>query len=168
MSGTPVIVGQERTKDLRVNPVLGWTALRVVALLFVCIGTADIALAFYPPQFENPSWTFGVLGGAIGGLPVLSLGISAGVLAGLTLRRRGWTVLLGAVSALLALLIAAGTVVFFQNVDEARRTAPVGMQLGISRTILRTYLLGGLFILLHTAVAVMAFRGDRMSGGSNT
>lgn len=168
MSGTPVIVGQERTRDLRVNPVLGWTALRVVALLFICIGTADIALAFYPPQFENPSWIFGVLGGAIGGLPVLSLGISAGVLAGLTLQRRGWTVLLGILSALLALLIAAGTLVFFQNIEEARRTAPVGMQLGISRTVLRTFLLGGLFFVLHSTVAVMAFKRDHMSGQPNT
>ena len=167
MTGPPVIVGQDKSKELRVNPRLGWAAVRVLALLFLCIGIADISLAFYPPQFENPSWTFGVLGGAIGGLPVLSLGLTGGVIAGLTLRARGWTVFMGILNLLLALLIVAGLYFFFQTVEEARRSAPVGMQLGISRTILRTYLLGGLFGLLHLVAGVMAMRGT-VSGESHT
>lgn len=167
MSGPPVIVGQDKSRELRVNPRLGWAAVRVLAFLFLCIGVADISLAFYPPQFDNPTWKFGVLGGAIGGLPVLSLGLTGGVIAGLTLRARGWTVLLGVLNLLLALLIGVGLFMFFQTVEEARRTAPVGMQLGISRTILRTYLLGGLFVLLHLISGVVAMRGS-VSGESNT
>jgi hypothetical protein len=163
----PVIVGQDRSKELRVNPRLGWAAVRALALLFLCIGVADLSLAFYPPQFDNPAWTFGVLGGAIGGLPVLSLGITGGVIAGLTLKARSWTVFLGILSLLLALAILGGLFVFFQTVEEARRAAPVGMQLGISRTVIRTYLLGGLFLILHLLTGVVAMRGT-VSGESHT
>ena len=167
MSGPPVIVGQDKSKEFRVNPRLGWTAVRVLALLFLCIGIADITLAFYPPQFQNPTWVFGVLGGAIGGLPVLSLGLTGGVIAGLTLRARGWAAFMGILNLLLALLILVGLYFFFQTVEEARRAAPVGMQLGISRTIVRTYLLGGLFLLLHAVSGGIAMRGS-VSGESHT
>jgi hypothetical protein len=160
-------VGQERAaRELRVNPQMGWGAVRLLCFLFLIIGIADISLAFYPPHFDDKGWLFGVLGGAIGGLPVLSLGLCGGAIAGLTLKARGWTILMGVLNGLLALLIIAALVLFASVLEEARRSAPVALQLGISRTILRTFLLGGLFTLLHGTAMVVSLRGA-VSGASN-
>ena len=76
MGGPQVIVGQNRPshEPSRIDPLLGWGAVRTLAILFVLAGLIDIAIAFYPPRFGEKAWLFGVLGGVIAGLPVLSLG----------------------------------------------------------------------------------------------
>jgi len=168
MAGPQMIISTEKAREhLRTGSRMGWGAVKALALLFVCIGAADIGLAFYAPHFDDKGWLFGVLGGVIGGLPVLSLGLSGGLIAALSLRSRGWTLLLGVLNAVLALLIVGALYFFAGTLEEARRAAPVGMQMAIARTTIRTFLVGGLFSLLHIAAAVLSVRGF-LSASPNT
>jgi hypothetical protein len=168
-AGPQVIVGQERPKEhaSRVDPVMGWGAVKLLAFLFICVGTADIALAFYPPRFSDKGWLFGVLGGVVGGLPVLSLGLTGALIAALTLRSRRWSSIMSVLNGLLALLIVVSLVLFAGTLETARRTAPATMQMAIARTVVRTFLLGGIFLVLHLTAAVIGSRG-RLSAPPNT
>lgn len=169
MAGPQVIVGQERPKEYvsRVDPTLGWGAVRMLAAAFILIGLADISIAFYQPRFDDKSWVFGVLASVIGGLPILSLGLTGGLVAAITLRSRSWTLVLGTLNAVLAVLIVFGLVMFGGAIEEARRNSPVAMHTGIDRSVLRTFMLGALFLLLHVIATVAALR-SRVSESPHT
>jgi hypothetical protein len=168
MGGPQVIVGQNRPshEPARIDPMLGWGAVRTLAVLFVLAGLIDIAIAFYPPRFSEKAWLFGVLGGVIGGLPVLSLGLAGGLIAAITLKAPKATTILGVLNALLALLILIGLVLYLGALGEVRRNAAVELLPTITKSTVRTVLSGLLFLLLH-GTAFWVSRRPHMFGGPN-
>jgi ABC-type uncharacterized transport system permease subunit len=168
MGGPQVIVGQNRPshEPSRVDPLLGWSAVGTLAILFVLAGLVDISIAFYPPRFSEKAWLFGVLGGVIAGLPVLSLGLAGGLIAAISLKAPTRTKVLGVLNALLALLILVGLVLYLGALTEVRRNAPVELLPTISKNTVRTTLAGALFFALH-ATAFWVSRRPNMFGGPN-
>ena len=166
MGGPQVIVGQSRPRDepSRVDPLLGWSAVRTLAILFVLAGLTDIAIAFYPPRFSEKAWLFGVLGAVISGLPVLSLGLTGGLVAAISLKAPRTTKFLGLANGLLALLLVVGLVLYFGALGEVRRSAAVEILPTITRNTVRTMLAGTLYLVLH-ATAFWVSRRPNMFGG---
>ena len=169
MGGPQVIVGQNRPshEPSRIDPMLGWGAIRTLAVLFTLAGLVDIAIAFYPPRFSDKAWLFGVLGGVIGGLPVLSLGLAGGLVAAISLKASTPTKVLGVLNGLLALVILVGLVLFLGALTEVRRSAPVELLPTITKNTIRTTVSGVLFLALH-ATAFRVSRRSNMFGGPNT
>jgi hypothetical protein len=169
MGGPQVIVGQNRPshEPSRVDPMLGWSAIRVLAVLFVLAGLLDIAIAFYPPRFSDKAWLFGVLSGVIGGLPVLSLGLCGSLVAAMTLKAPRTTTVLGILNGLLSVLIVGALIGYLLSIGEVRRTAPAATLPSISKNMVRTVLAGLLFLVLH-ATAFWVSRKDHMSGGHHS
>lgn len=163
MGGPQVIVGRDRPRDepARIDPLLGWGAVRTLSVLFILAGLVDIAIAFYPPRFSDKGWLFGVLGGVIGGLPVLSLGLSGALVAAISLKSPRATTVLGFANALLALLILVGFVLYLGSVPEVRRSAVVDLLPTITRNTVRTVAAGTLYFVLH-ATAFWVSRRPRM------
>ncbi len=169
MGGPQVIVGRDRPRDdaARIDPLLGWGAVRTLSVLFILAGLVDIAIAFYQPRFSDKGWLFGIMGGVIGGLPVLSLGLSGALVAAISLKAPRATPVLGFVNALLALLILVGLVLYLGAVSEVRRNAAADLLPTITRNTVRTVVAGTLFFLLHST-AFWVSRRSRMSSQPNT
>lgn len=168
MGGPQVIVGQNRPahEPSRIDPILGWSAIRTLAILFVLAGLVDIAVAFYPPRFSEKAWLFGVLGGVLGGLPVLSLGLAGGLIAAISLKAQKTTKVLGLLNLLLAVLILIALVLFLGAIGEVRRNAAVELLPTITKNTVRTVFSGLLFLALH-ATAFWVSRRPNMFGGPN-
>jgi uncharacterized membrane protein len=169
MSGPQVIVGQNRPRDepSRVDPLLGWSAVRTLAILFVLAGLTDIAIAFYPPNFSEKAWRFGVLSGVIGGLPVLSLGLTGGLVAAISLKAQRTTKVLGLANGVLALLILVGLVLFLGALGEVRRSAAVELLPTITRNTVRTAFAGTMYFVLHATAFWVSRRPNMFSQPNN-
>ena len=169
MGGPHIVVGQNRPahEASRVDPILGWGAVRTLALLFVLAGLIDIVIAFYPPRFTEKAWLFGVLGGVIGGLPVLSLGLTGSLVAALSLRAERLTKVLGIVNAIIALLVLVALVLYLGAIGEVKRNAALELMSSINRNIVRTTLVGILYVILHATAFWVSRRPNMFAGPNN-
>jgi hypothetical protein len=168
MGGPQVIVGQRPTHEpSRVDPLLGWSAIRTLAVLLVLAGLIDLAIAFYPPRFSEKPWLFGVLGAVISGLPVLSLGLTGSLIAAITLKSIRMTTVLGVLNGVLALLIIVALVLYFGALGEVKRNATIELLPTITRNTIRTSLAGLMYVILH-ATAFWVSRRPNMFGASHS
>ena len=169
MGGPQIVVGQNRPahEGSRLDPSLGWGAVRTLALLFVLAGLIDIVIAFYPPRFSEKAWLFGVLGGVIGGLPVLSLGLTGSLVAAISMRAEVLTRVLSILNAVLALLVLVALILYLGAIGEVKRNAALELMESINRNVVRTTLVGLLYFLLH-ATAFWVGRRPNMFAGPNS
>lgn len=160
MTQGPVIVGGAKAKETtaRVYPGTGWLAAQVLGAALSAAGLFDLLLAFYPPGFGNPQWLFGVLSAAIGGLAVLALGSVGGLLAAMVRGSRKGVFLFSAMNGVIALLLLLGLVAYVGVMSEARAALPVSAAREIGRVIVRTMMLGVLFLFLHSSAAVFGWK----------
>jgi hypothetical protein len=137
----------------------GWSLLGWVGLVFLAIGLLDLALGWFPPRFGNPEWEFGTVTRTFDSLPITVLGLAL-TLASAIQRRVAWaTRAAAALCWLLALILAAGFVVFLLDVPVALKavTQPV-VRAGLDRAIIKALVQG---VLYPTVLAAIGWQGVR-------
>lgn len=150
---TPLRVPADRSAVAR--------ALRATARVFVLIGLVDLALNLFPPAIGNADWEFGILGPTLDGLPLLTIGLSVGVAAGIWSGQR-WSLRLHAFT-LLALvgLILALTGLYALALPIAWKAAGNGIRGPMILAIGKTTLLAVCYPLLYGWLAILAWRQAR-------
>ena len=117
-----------------------WATLWWVGILLLLAGVVDIALAFYPPNFKEPTWRFEVVGSVAGGLPLPIVGLLAATMAALAGRKRGraWLALVLNTLATVSLLVMLIT--FVTVMSSTFAVAAAGAEVGLYKASFKTIL----------------------------
>ncbi len=87
----------------------GWQLIAILGALFLVLGLWDVAITWYPLQVGNLEWEFGTISEFFDFLPLLGLGLTLTLCAGLA-RGARWVVRLAATGLILVtgmILLAA-------------------------------------------------------------
>lgn len=140
-----------------------WKWVGWFGFVLLLVSLSDLALTWIPFELGRPEWEFGTVAASFAGLPLLAMGMAGVVASGLAFRR-GWIVWPSvALMVILGVAMIAATGIFLLDVPLALRLAPVEVQVGIKKTIVKTLIIGTLFPIafLSAAVAVGRYHASR-------
>jgi hypothetical protein len=159
-----ILVGGDRRA--RLAPPAAWRALTRFALLFMCAGLIDTALALIPFTPASAAWRFSTAAGIVAGMPVLVLGLTIFAIASAMLGRV-WTVATATVLAgVLALAVILILGVLVTTLPDLLQTVPVSEQLGVKKGALRAVWLAVLYGSVAGAVFIFGVGRLRQSVGA--
>jgi hypothetical protein len=127
-------------------------------VVLAAAGLTDIALAFYPPNLGSAPWRFTTLVSVMNGLPVLSLGLLVGLMAGLALGSRTVVQLATVANALLLIGLVLALVGILTSVGAAMADVPEGVQVGIRKATIKGVAFGVIFGAAHLFGVMVGFR----------
>lgn len=140
-------------------PDFGWGLMGLIGLLFFVVGATDLGLAWMPLQVGNPDWEFGTVSRTYENLPLLTLGLTLLLGAGVARGARWWVI---AVSSLVLLLVAAlafAALLYASNVPLALRTVTEPLaRSGLKRALVKGAVQGTLYPLVLLVVGVKGLR----------
>jgi hypothetical protein len=123
------------------------------------VGGLDVGLRWYPAVFRSTEWEFATIAITVASLPLLSIGIVALLMSALARDLRGLVGATGAVFGLLAAMLVGVLILFGLDVPIAlRAVAAPGPRTEIMKTIARTVLMGGAFLVLYIGGSIVALR----------
>lgn len=158
---TPKVVldSQKKGSTMAAQPERGWQAAAWLGGLLAVVGLGDFVLAFIPTAFGTPEWEFGTVASVFAGLPLPTLGL-AFLLGSAYARGRRKTVLtLGIIVTLLAVIFGLMLVMFLTDVPIALKAGAQGdVLLGLKKAIVKTGMLGVLFLAAYLVAGVRAIR----------
>jgi hypothetical protein len=162
MTPPKIILAEEkksRARPLPQAPDVGWYLLGAVGVGFAVVGSADLALVWYPPNFGNAEFEFGSVTSALNNLPIVVLGLTMWLGSGAA-RGQRWVVRLASLLLLLlTVAIAMGTVLYLTDVPLALRAEVEPLVLiGIKKSIAKTLVQAAVYCLVLTYVAVRGLR----------
>ena len=140
-----------------------WQAISLLSLVLALAGLGDWLLAWFPMRLGSPEWEFGTVAASFAGLPLVTLGLM-GVLASAIARGIRWQVTITAVVMLLfAAWITAAAVLFLLDVPVALRAVSGNgiARVGIIKAVLKTGMLGALFLTAFVVAGIGALRSSR-------
>ena len=149
MAPPELYVGQAKSNPPAApDPMQVWAPAQVLGVFLLLAGVIDLGLALLSPAPAEPSWRFATVALLIGGLPLPTLGLLAGVMASIAtghrLRSRIW----GVLCLLFSVTVAVGLVAFILALPEIRALTPVESLADLDRTATRTVAVGLVFLLL--------------------
>lgn len=103
----------------RPEPELAWSLLGAAGLAFAVVAATDLVLAWIPPRFEDGGWVFDTVSAALGGMPLLVLGLGLAYGAALARRRLLALRVLSAILIVLALVVAGIFALYLMRVPSA-------------------------------------------------
>jgi hypothetical protein len=131
----------------------------LLGLGLAAVGALDVALLFYPADWSSLNWEFGTVSGFIDGLPLMTMGFGAMVVASTSLGWAKWRRLLSIVALLIALMVMVNVLVFALDVPAALRavSSPV-MKTVVKKAVLKTGSMGVVYVALYAALGVWTWR----------
>jgi ABC-type uncharacterized transport system permease subunit len=144
-------------------PQTAWKALGRVGLLLAIIGGIDIVLHWYPAHFRSPEWEFGTVATTFASLPLVTLGLVAGLASALARGVRGGISVMAIVFTLMAVFSIGMLLLFASDVPLALKAVQQpGVQAGaateIKKTIARAGLMGLGFLVIYVYGSALSFR----------
>lgn len=141
-------------------PAIGWEVLTWIGLAFVVVGAVDLGLAWYPLQFGNVDWEFGILAVTLDNLPLPALGFTFLVVAALS-DGKVWQVRTASVCcALLTAVLLGGLVVYLLTVPLALK-AELPARFSIKKAVLKTLVQFAMYLLVFGVLTVKTWRATR-------
>ena len=149
MAPPELYVGQAKLDPSPVgDPARAWSTAQLLGVFLLLAGVIDLALAMLSPAPGDPLWRFATTALLIGGLPLPTIGLMAGVMAsiatGKPVRAKVW----GGISILFAIGVAVGLVALLMALPEVRTQTPAEAMADLNRTTTRTIAVGFVFIAL--------------------
>lgn len=153
-------------KEREPDEQTAWSLLFVVGFGVAAVGSLDLALMFYPPQWASLDWEFGTIGGFIEGLPLLTTGLGLMTAASAARGTRGRQWLLTIALLLLALVILGMATIFALDVPAALRAVSPVAKAGVTKAVFKTLAMGMIYAGLYAALGVWTWRRLRPSKGT--
>ena len=164
--GAPHVVIQADRKAL--NPITStaprtaWKALGRVGLLLAVIASVDILLRWFPTAFRSPEWEFGTVAMTFASLPVVTVGLVAGLASAMARGERGSAAVLSAVFCVMSVFLIACLLLFASDVPVAlaalKNNVPIEGAREMKRTIARSLVMGAGFIVIYVYGSVVSLR----------
>ncbi len=163
MADAPVVLGakEERVKRWVPQPEVGWTALRLLGVMFVAAGGIDLALLWYPARFGVPEFEFATISSFVAGFPVLTMGVVALATAAIGTGSRGWLFTVGLFAILMVAILAVLAVIYATTVPLALRVADFTVRTGIKKSIVKTGVQFATYGLGYLALGWTALKATR-------
>ena len=144
-------------------PATAWRALGRVGLVLAVIAGVDIVLRWYPTAFRSPEWEFGTVAMTFASLPLVTVGLVAGLASAMARGERLSTTLMSAVFCMMALFVIAALLLFASDVPLALRAvanqnAQPGASLEMKRTIARSLVMGAGYAVIYVYGSVVSLR----------
>jgi hypothetical protein len=164
--GAPHIVIQADRKALSpvtsVAPQAAWRTLGRLGLILAIIGSVDILLRWYPPAFRSPEWEFGTVAMTFASMPLVTVGLVAGLASMMARAERTGVTVMSAVFCTISLFVVAALVLFASDVPVAlaalRNNMPIEAAREVKRTIARTVVMGVGFAVIYVYGSVVSLR----------
>lgn len=143
-------------------PMAAWKALGRVGLLLAAIASVDIVLRWIPTSFRSPEWEFGTVAMTFGSLPLVTLGLVAGLGSAMARGERRTVSVLSAIYCVMAVFVVAALLLFGSDVPVAlsalKNNMPVEAAREVKRTIARTLAMGVGFAVIYVYGSVVSVR----------
>ena len=164
--GAPHVVVQADRKALTpivsTAPRTAWKALGRVGLILAAIASVDILLRWFPTSFRSPEWEFGTVAMTFASLPVVTVGLVAGLASGMARGERGSVAVLAAIFGVMSVGLIACLLLFGSDVPVAlsalKNNMPVEAGREIKRTIARSVVMGVGFTVIYVYGSVVSLR----------
>jgi hypothetical protein len=164
--GAPHVVIQTDRKALNpissTAPKTAWKALGRVGLLLAAMASVDVLLRWYPTSFRSPEWEFGTVAMTFASLPVVTVGLVAGLASAMARGERGSASVLSAVFCVMSVVVVACLLLFASDVPVAltalKNPMPVEAAREVKRTIARTVVMGVGFAVIYVYGSVVSLR----------
>ena len=165
--GAPHIVIQADRKALNpitsAAPQTAWRALGRVGLLLAVMASVDILLRWYPTSFRSPEWEFGTVAMTFASLPVVTVGLVAGLASAMARGERGGVAVLAGIFCLVSVILVACLLLFASDVPVAlsalkNNNVPIEGARELKRTIARSVVMGVGFAVIYVYGSVVSIR----------
>lgn len=165
--GAPHVVIQTDRKALNpitsTAPKTAWKALGRVGLMLAAIAAVDILLRWYPTAFRSPEWEFGTVAMTFASMPVVTVGLVAGLGSAMARGERGMVSVLAAIFCVTSVFLVAALLLFASDVPVAlaalkNNNMPVEAAREVKRTIARSVVMGVGFAVIYVYGSVMSVR----------
>lgn len=140
-----------------------WGMGFALGITLMLMGLIDLGLLFYPPHWASLDWEFGTIGATIEGLPLLTVGLGLMAMSSVARGRTGWMRLLSIILLLLALFVIGILVIFALDIPVALRAVQPAGRETLNKSIVKTALMGSLYVVMYAALGVWTWRRIRAS-----
>jgi len=161
MVGRGILVDEKRERrspKLVVEPHAAWSLLGWLGLVLALAGATDLVLLLIPLRLGSPEWEFATVVSFTSGMPLVSIGLAALAGSGAARGTRWLMGVTGTVFAVGSLVLVVLLLLFVTNVPVAMRAASGGAELGITKAIVKTVILGALFGVAYAVGAVWTLK----------
>lgn len=143
-------------------PKTAWKALGRVGLILAVIASVDIVLRWFPTAFRSPEWEFGTVAMTFASLPVVTIGLVAGLASGMARGERGSVTVLAAIFCVMSVALFGCLLLFGSDVPVAlsalKNNVPVDAARELKRTIARSIVMGVGFAVIYIYGSVVSVR----------
>lgn len=144
-------------------PQTAWRALGRVGLVLAVVAGFDIALRWYPLSLRSPEWEFGTVAMTFASLPLVTVGLVAGLASAMARGARVTAAVMAGVFCMMALFVVAALLLFMSDVPLAlsavvSQNAPAAAILEMKRTIARSFVMGAGFAVIYVYGSVVSLR----------
>jgi hypothetical protein len=145
----------------RGNLLEPFNILGLVGVLFLVVGTTELATQLFPMVLGSPEWEFGTFSSMMDSLPLFTMGL--GFLAAFSIVRPSPILakVCGTAFVLMALFVLAGAFLYATNVPQALRINPRStIQTGIKKAISKTALQSTIYPIAFLWAGIFAIRNS--------
>src|SRR5689334_10827547 len=124
MSAPHIVVQADRKALSPISataPQTAWRMLGRVGLVLAVIAGFDIVLRWYPLSLRSPEWEFGTVAMTFASLPLVTVGLGAGLASAMARGAKGSTTVMAAIFCMIALFVVAALLLFASDVPLALR-----------------------------------------------
>jgi hypothetical protein len=144
-------------------PMTAWKALGRVGLMLAAMASVDILLRWFPTAFRSPEWEFGTVAMTFASLPVVTVGLVAGLGSAMARGERGSVTVLATIFCVMSVFLVAALLLFASDVPVAlsalkNNNLPIEAGREVKRTIARSVVMGVGFAVIYVYGSVMSVR----------
>jgi hypothetical protein len=130
----------------------------LLGLGLTVIGSVDVGLLFVPARWASLDWEFGTVSAFIDGLPLMTMGFGAMVVASTGRGWWKWRVALAAAALLMTVVVLAMVVIFVLDVPAALRAVSPVMRSTLTKAVLKTGIMGLVYVGIYATLGVWTWR----------
>ena len=144
-------------------PQTAWRTLGRVGLVLAVVAGFDIALRWYPLSLRSPEWEFGTVAMTFASLPLVTVGLVAGLASAMARGARVGTAVMAGIFCMMALFVVAAMLLFVSDVPlalsaVASQNAPAAAMLEMKRTIARSVVMGVGYVVIYVHGSAVSVR----------
>lgn len=155
-----VVLGSSSDGPGTVSPdeQTAWAMMFLIGLGLTVIGGVDVGLLFFPARWSSLDWEFGTVGAFIDGLPLVTMGFGAMVVASTGRGWLKWRAVLAAAALLMAIVVLAMVVIFVLDGPAAFRAVSPEMKPTLKKAVFKTGIMGAVYVWIFAALGVWTWR----------
>ena len=121
MSAPHVVIQTDRKALSPVStaaPKTAWRALGRVGLVLAVVAGFDIVLRWYPASFRSPEWEFGTVAMTFASLPLVTVGLVAGLASAMARGEKVGATAMAAVFCMMSFFVVAALLLFASDIPR--------------------------------------------------